>query len=291
MSLTKLKEFCIPEDGNAVVELLGKYQDGALIVAGGTFVHGLIARGLLTEVEALIDIHKLGLDYVKSDSNELRLGATTTFGQLLAAPEVQELPVLGAVKDALEYPPAQIKNIATIGGCIAASCPYFDVPISFLALDCIVKAQGPGGSREIRLEDFFSSLFENTLNADEFMTELIVPVSSSKSASAFIKLETNANDLAILNTAVSITMGDSGDCDDVRIFVGGGVGETPVRAITAENEIKGQTLNEDLITKAGQAALTDVDPMTDHRASSEYRTAMTKVLVERSLRQALSRLN
>ena len=97
-------------------------------------------------------------------------------------------------------------NSATVGGSIAASCPFFDLPTSFLALDGAVRAHGPGGSRDIPMEAFFAGLFENCLAPDEFVTAITLPQPAAGSASAFIKLETNANDLAILNVAVALTL-------------------------------------------------------------------------------------
>ncbi|MGH8245826.1 MAG: FAD binding domain-containing protein, partial [Gammaproteobacteria bacterium] len=82
VSLPRLQEFFAPENGSALVELLQRFQGNALIVAGGTFVHGLSARGLLTEVEALIDIQRLGLSYIRSGSQGLAIGASTTFAAL-----------------------------------------------------------------------------------------------------------------------------------------------------------------------------------------------------------------
>lgn len=290
MSLNKLQEYYLPEDGNAVVELLARHQDGATIVAGGTFMHGLIARGLVTDVEVLIDISRLGLAYVRPEKDRLRIGATTTFIQLEDSPDICDNPAYGAIRDALDYPPPQIKNSATIGGCVSASCPFFDLPVSFLALDGVVHARGQGKSRDIPLADFFAGLFENSLEQGEFMTELSLPVLPAKSASAFLKLETNANDLAILNAAALVSVDKSGKCTHARVFVGGGVGEVPARATSAEAALLGKTLTQELCAAAGQAAKSDVEPLSDHRASAEYRKAMTGVLVERVLKQTLNRL-
>jgi len=290
VSLPKLQEFCTPENDSALVALLQRFQGNALIIGGGTFVHGLSARGLLTEVEALIDIQRLGLGYVKPGPQGLAIGATTTFAQVETQPQILDDPRNGALKDSLRYPPVQIKNTATFGGCVAASCPYFDVPVALLAMDASVKAQGPAGQRMIRLEEFFTGLFANALQQGEFVKELIVPTAPAKSASAFIKLETNANDLAILNAAVFLSVDAAGKCSDARVFIGGGVGETPVRARSAEAVLRGKTPSEEIFAQAGTAAQSDVDPMTDHRASAAYRRAMTRVLVERSLKLAADRL-
>jgi carbon-monoxide dehydrogenase medium subunit len=290
VSLSKLQEYYLPEDSNSVVELLGKHQGGAMIVAGGTFIHGLIARGLVTDVEALIDVSRLGLNYVRKDQAHLKIGATTTFTQLDASAELLDHGFCAAIKDALEYPPTQVKNSATIGGCISASCPFFDLPVAFLALSGIVSAHGKAKVRDIPLTDFFPGLFENALEEQEFLSELKIPIPAGKSASAFIKLETNANDLAILNTAVWVGLDNSGKCESSRVYVGGGVGEAPVRAVSAEAALQGKTLTPESCIAAGQAARSDMDPLSDHRASAEYRKAMTGVLVERALKQTLNRL-
>ena len=289
MALTSVESFHSPTEAAAVVQLLQRHEDSALIVAGGTFLHGLAARGLLTGIEALIDIQGLGLDNIVADPDNLVIGATTRLAQLEASEQIQQEAWLGAVKDAICYPPVQIMNAATVGGSIASACPLFDLPTSFLALNGAVEAHGPDGGRDIPLEAFFSGLFENSLAPAEFVTAIRLPVPPPKSASAFIKLETNANDLAIVNAAVSVTLDDADRCEQARVFIGGGTGETPARAGSAENLLAGAVLDGDTLTAAGEAAQGDVDPISDHRASREYRTHMAGVLVEKALRKAVTR--
>lgn len=289
MALTSVETYHNPENEAAVVQLLQKYEDSALIVAGGTFLHGLAARGLLSGVEALIDIQNLELNYITTNSDGVVIGATTRFVQLEENESIGQEPWLGAVKDAISYPPVQIMNAATVGGSIAASCPFFDLPTSFLALDGAVRAHGPGGSRDIPMEAFFAGLFENCLAPDEFVTAITLPQPALDSASAFIKLETNANDLAILNAAVALTLDGSNRCSQARVFVGGGVGETPARAGSAEQVLTGAVIDDETIDKAARAAKSDVDPISDHRASAEYRAEIARVLVARALRKAAGR--
>lgn len=290
MSLSKLKEFLSPEDRNETVELLEKYGNRAVILAGGTFIHGLAARGLLTEIEAIINIQKLQLNFIKSGRDGLAIGAMTTFAQLEKARKVQNMTWLGAVKDALQYPPVQIKNMATVGGSVASSFPLFDLPVAFMALDGVVKSLGPGGPREIRLEKFFLDYFENALERNEFLTELLLPALALKSSSAFVKLQTNANDLALLNVGVRLTVDASGRCEEARVVVGGGVGKVPVRAVTAEKLLEGERFTDELLTTAGQAVSSELKPLSDHRASSQYRSAVAKVLATRTLSRAVARL-
>ena len=289
MALTGVASFHSPTDAAAVVQLLQRHEDGALLVAGGTFLHGLAARGLLTGIEALIDIQGLGLDNIASDPDNLVIGATTRLAQLAASEQIQREAWLGAVKDAIHYPPVQIMNAATVGGSVASACPLFDLPTGFLALNGVVQAHGPDGGRDIPLEAFFSGLFENGLAPAEFVTAVRLPVPPPNSASAFIKLETNANDLAIVNAAVAVTLDDAGRCGQARVFIGGGTGETPARAGAAEDLLAGAVLDDATLTAAGEAARGEVDPISDHRASKAYRTHMAGVLVEQALRKAVTR--
>lgn len=291
MSLTSVKEYFTPDSKEEVLELLETYGDGALIVAGGSFVHGLDARDLLTGIEALIDIQNLGLKQVTSDSSGLSVGAMVTFSELQQVKEIQNSAALGAVRDALNYPPTQIRNVATVGGNLAAACPYFDLPTAIMCVGGVVQAQGSGGSREIELQDFFFGLFQSTLKQGEFVTGLFLPRLPTRSSSAFIKLETNANDLAIVNVAVRVSLDESGVCRQARVVIGGGVAETPVRAVTSEDLLQGEKISDESLQRAAIAAASNLQPMSDHRASAAYRSEMVKVLTERSLRRAVERLN
>jgi CO/xanthine dehydrogenase FAD-binding subunit len=286
-----LENYFLPGSGREVVELLQEHGERAMILAGGSFVHGLAARDLLLGIDVFIDIQKLGLADIVAGPEGLQIGAMTRFAELKKAPEIQDDPCWGAVKDALDYPPVQIMNAATVGGSIAAVCPYFDLPTAFLAISGKVTVEGKVGPREISLDDFSTSLFESSLGPDEFLTGLTLPRPAPGSVGAFIKLETNANDLAIVNVAVQIDIDDSGVCQAARVALGGGVNEIPLRSVSAEKLLEGKKLTDALLKEAGRAVPADISPMADHRASAEYRSAMARVLTERALHRAIARLN
>lgn len=283
-------DFCLPESGDEVVGLLEQYGDGALIVGGGTFIHGLDARGLLADVTALIDIQKLGLGTIESGPEGMRIGATTTCAVLAHEPAVRDEPWLGAVRDALEYLPPQVENAATVGGCIATACALFDLPVALTALDAEVAARGSEGTRWIGLPAFFTGMFESSLARTEFLEQVRLPQPPSRTASACTKLAGNANDLAIVNAAVRVTLDESGACSDARVVLGGGVGATLVRSPAAEQVMRGATLGDETLRAAGTAAAGEIEPLSDHRASGAYRKTVAAVLVRRALERALTRL-
>ena len=290
MTLPDLSDYFIPKQQSELIELLQRFGENAMIVAGGTFVHGLEARSLLPEVKALIDIGGLGLNGIATDSSGVFLGATATLAELKQADFVQDDPAFGAIKDAVGYPPLQIQNVGTVGGCLAASAPLYDVPATLLVLDGTAHVMGAGGERQIALTDFFIGLFENALQPDEFITEVRLPAQVARTTSAFMKLETNANDLAIINVAVRFTLDEAGLCRDSRIVIGGGIGESYVRAGSAESELNGTKPGDDLFKVASTAVATDIDPVTDHRGSEEYRRYMAVTYTRRALGRALERL-
>lgn len=289
MALTKLEGFFRPETVRETAKLLYQHQDKAMVIGGGTFIHGLVARGLVTEVEYLIDIGRLGLDQISINNKMISFGASVSFDAIESDAEIASSAFLGAINDAVAYPPPQIKYAATIGGCVAASCPFLDLPIALLALDASVTAQGRFFKRKIAFEEFFVSLFDNSLKEGEFITGITLPQVSHPTASAFQKLETNANDLAILNVALRVSLED-GNCVDSRAFIGGGVGEVPFRSRDLEAALDGKPLTRELVNSAAAIARQNFEPLSDHRASCKYRQAMAEVLARLCLEQVAERL-
>lgn len=290
MTLPNLRDYHQPGTVEEAIALLQQFGDGAVLVAGGSFVHGLEVRGLLDGVTALIDLQRLGLRGIHRDGDTLQVGATTTLAELQADDLVRASPAFGAVRDALNCPPRQIRNVGTVGGSVAASAPLYDLPAALLALGGSVRAMGPKGPRELPLDGFFRGLFENALESGEIITSVAVGVPPEPTGSAFLKLETNANDLAILSVAARVTLDGAGLCREARVVLGGGVGETYVRASGAEAALIGRRVDAAAIAAAGEAVTQDFEPVVDHRGSAKYRRHMAGVYLRRALASAVSRL-
>lgn len=289
MALPELKEFCRPQSAAELSGVFATYEDSALLVAGGTFLHGLEARGLLSGVQALVDLRRMGLDALSGDDRGWHVGATVNFSQLGKIADIDS-PAFGALKDALACPPPQVRHMATIGGSIAASVPFFDVPAALLALDAVVTATAGAQSRELPLPDVYAGVFVNTLEAGEYISSVFLPRPGAGTTSAYLKLETNANDLALVGAAVRLTVDASQRISDARVVLGGGLNEVHIRSSAAEAVLNGATAGTDTFERAAQAIEADMQPMADHRCSAEYRGAMGKVFVRRALQRAIDRL-
>lgn len=290
MELVDLESFYSPGTSHEASQYLRGNDGTKMVLGGGTFVHGLIARGLLTHITHLVDLTSLDLSWIKSDASQVLLGATTTLQVIADQIPPTDLPWLGGVSDAMKYPPAQIRNSATLGGNVSSGCPFFDLPVVLISLGAFVHISGSNGERELPISELYVSLFQTSLSSEEFVTQIRIPRPPIVTASSYEKLETNANDLALISTGVSLSLSDDGRISHISIVAGGGIGEVPVRCSESEKKLLGKRPDDTSIGECADAAKQEVEPIGDHRASASYRKQMIKVLVDRNVRRALTRL-
>ena len=177
--------------------------------------------------------------------------------------------------------------MATVGGALAHADPNQDPPVTLLALGARVEIRGAGGRRELSLGEFFRDYYETALVPGELVTAVTVPLLSASSGATFLKfLPRSADDYATVAVAATVALEPDGErCREARIALGS-VGVTPLRARVAEALLSGQRLGESVLRAVGEAAKGEVDPLSDHRGSAEYKREMTAVMVGRALTQA-----
>jgi len=144
---------------------------------------------------------------------------------------------------------------------------------------------GPRGKREIPLEEVFASAHKSSLQ-DELLLEVRFPVPSPSARTAFEKVARNKSDIATINAAVLLEM-EKKVCRKARIVLGA-VAPTPIRVTEAERYLEGKEPTKENVEAASDLAPAAASPITDHRASAEYRRHMSKVLVKRVLLRAAS---
>ncbi len=289
----KPKSYLVPKDEGELSKILKEYGETARIIAGGTGIYEIAHRGLLSDIEALVDIRDLGLSYVKRESAYLRIGAATTMTTLFHSQELKKEKKFQAIVDALgAIQPLQVKNVATIAGAVCTALPFFDLPVALLSLNAKVKT-GPQDKTKA-LSDFIKGYFAIDLEPGEFVSEIEIPTKDlENSASAFQKFAITHDDWALINCGVSISL-DKGNnkVANSTIIFGGGVGEKPVRATSVEKAIEGMKIKEDeskfkeIFEREIQK---DLEPISDIRSSAEYRMRLAKVIGRRTLLQAANR--
>ena len=271
------------------VSTLAARNGAAKLLAGGTDLLPALKEELLVP-DYLVDIKALpGLDSIRYDEEGLRLGALVTIRAVETSSLIQgsrPFDVLAQAAGTLGS--VQVRNRATIGGNLCNASPSADMAPALLALGATLHLQGPAGTRSVSIEEFFTGPGETVLGPDELLTEVRVPKPlGSKLGGVYLKHTPRAAmDLAVVGVAavVSVAPGDA-TCAEIRIGLGG-VAPTPVRARQAEAVLRGKRLDDTLVETASKLAADDCSPISDVRASAEYRRAMVAVLTERAIRQA-----
>jgi carbon-monoxide dehydrogenase medium subunit len=256
------------------------------ILAGGTDLIAAMKerRG---KHPALLDIKSVPeLTGIHTENGSLCLGATANTRAIAASPLVRErFPMLA---QALKFLGSmQIGNRATIGGNLCNASPAADGAPPLLALGASVKLIGKAGVRWVPLDDFFVAPNKTVMDC-ELLSEVRIPAGASNGRGVFHKLGArNApEDICIVSAAVyAVPDADKKAWQEVRIALGA-VAPTPIRARYAEERIQGQPIDGNIAEEAAQiAAHKDAQPITDIRASADYRRALVGVLVKRALEQ------
>ena len=156
-----------------------------------------------------------------------------------------------------------------------------------LAYNATVVAKGPNGERTIDIDDFFTGLFENAMADDEILTEIRIPKPAANSGGAYTKLERKVGDYAISAAAVQLRL-DGDKVVEARIGLTN-VSAVPMRAKSAETELTGKSVSDSTVEAAGTAAAAECDPSPDLRGGVDYKRDITRVMVKRSIQQAVAR--
>jgi xanthine dehydrogenase small subunit len=217
------------------------------------------------------------LQEIKSTASGLEIGAAVTytdaFQALAAYDESMEetLRRLGSV---------QIRNLGTIGGNIANGSPIGDGMPPLIALDAKIFLRNQNTARLVNLEDYFIDYGMQDRKAGEFVEKILVPAKAKNVLFKVYKISKRFDqDISAVCGAFALTM-EGKKITAARIAYGGMAG-TPKRAAAMEKALTGKEWTEET-AKAGMAALDkDFQPMSDMRASKEYRGDAAKNLLYR----------
>jgi carbon-monoxide dehydrogenase medium subunit len=150
-----------------------------------------------------------------------------------------------------------------------------------------VKVVGSDGERTVPLENFFTGPGQTVLQTGELMIEIQVPAMAPNSRGIYLKHTTRGTvNPAIVGAAVIVAM-DGERCKEIKLVLGA-VAPTPIRAKKAEEMLRGKEIDDTLIEKAAQAASDESSPITDVRASADYRKEMVKVFTRYALRNGIT---
>jgi carbon-monoxide dehydrogenase medium subunit len=269
------------------LRLLSRKED-VKVLAGGTdlVVDMKIGR---YRPKTVIDISGIkDLRYIVDEGDKVRIGALTRMQDIVESPVIREkLPVLAEAVSMLGS--WQIRNMATVGGNLCNASPAADSAPPLLVHEARIKLASIEGTREIPITEFFVGPRKTAMYKTELLQEVIVPYDADFAKFySYVKLgRRNAFTLSVVAVATVLKVRD-GVFEDVRISLNA-VAPTPVRARSVESFLKGREVGGEAIEKASELVLNDISPISDVRASAEYRKHASKVLVKDTLLKALEK--
>lgn len=279
--------FVSPSSSEEATSILKQAGSKARILAGGTTFYEMAKRGMMPEVDQILDLSKLNLEYTKTNYDSYSIGAMTILTDLLKSGIGQE-PGLEALDDFLtKFTPIQIRNLATVGGELCAGVPFLDLPVVALAFDAQFKVLGSNGARTIPAESFFLDYFLVELKRGEYLAELVLPKQKQRTSSAFTNLKRTATDLSLVNVAAKITLGGDEKIEQVNIGLGG-MGSIPLRAHEIEEALIGKKADK-LELDPALKSIEVLSPIGLVHASPWYKKETCKVLVRDALQLAIKR--
>ncbi|CAA7601138.1 CO dehydrogenase flavoprotein C-terminal domain [Acididesulfobacillus acetoxydans] len=284
-------EYLAPETLAEALALLARYGERAKILAGGTDLL-VIMKDRLLKPEVLVDISRL-----QELQGIRRLpGEGMVIGAAAKVDEVQQTAAIRAQWRALaeatdELGSVQVRGMATLGGNSCHASPAAETPPALVALGAKVTLAGSAGEREILLEHFILGNRKTALREGEILVRFFLPEPLSRGASVYLcQGIRGAMEIDLLNAAVYLVLEpDLETCAQARIVLGA-VAPAPFRAEKAEMYLTGGKLGDKMIKETARLAAAQASPITDIRASAEYRRQVVEVLVRRAVTKAYERV-
>ena len=277
----KVEAFYRPANVREALRLLHSGKGHARVVAGGT---DIVVDGD-DSVRFLIDITHAGLSYIRRRGAGQVIGATTTMAELEESDVIQALAGGLLCRAARSCGSVPVRNLATLGGNMANGSPAADMATPLLVLDAAVVMVDARGRRKLPLAEYLAG-GRAARDAKSLLVEIVVPDPPDGTGCrwSFQKLGRTAVDISLVNVSAGLQLDSRRRVKWARIALGS-VAPNPMRAPGAEQRMTGRTLDRALLAEIGAAVAREVSPISDARASAEYRREICSVLTRRALEE------
>jgi CO/xanthine dehydrogenase FAD-binding subunit len=284
-------EYHAPTSIAKALALMTRYKNTAQFIAGGTDLLPALKKRELTPRYLVSLANIAALKGITADKKGgVKIGALTTLAEIERSDIIKKQ--LLPLRDAVEVmASAQIRSLATIGGNLCSAVPSADTAPPLICLNASLNLVGPRGQRTVPVEAFFTGPKETVCRANEILTAIIIPKPETPSGGCYLKLmRRHAMDLALVGVAAYLKMDRANKvCTEARIALGA-VAPTPIRVPEVEALLVNRAIDAKLLTEAARVAGMQCQPISDIRASQEYRCSMVEVLTRRALIEAYRRI-
>lgn len=265
--------------------LLAQYGKKSKILAGGTDLANMLKQGFPVP-EMMIDIKGIEeLDSITHDGNTLFIGSLVTFSSIIKSAIIHDK--FNILWDAAHLVASNgIRNRATMVGNICSAVACMDSAAPLLVHDAVIHLKSATAERQLPVNQWFVDNRKTAIKDDELVTGVSIELPAQKYAGAYQKLmRYSGEDLSQANVGV-LALADG----TFRVAFGS-VGPTPKRSPKIEHFLNGKDITDAVLDEAKAMIETVIAPITDVRATKEYRMHMTKVMFGRAMKEAMDKLS
>lgn len=284
-------EYHAPQSLDEAIALLRDRGEAARPIAGGTdiVVQMKEARTRFAYPQTVVSLTRVpelrGIEF--SADTGLRLGAATSMAEIAESPVIRER-YLALAEGAGVVGSLQTMNMGTIGGNVCNAAPSADTAPALLTFEAEAVIVGPTGRRSMPIAEFFRGPGLTALQPGELLAELRLPASPANTGSSYERHTPRKQmDIAVVGVGVVLTL--NGDTIERARVSLGAVSPTPIRAPRAEATLEGEPATDETFARAAEAAAAECSPITDIRASEEFRRHLATTLTLRQLQRAAQR--
>jgi CO/xanthine dehydrogenase FAD-binding subunit len=271
-----------------VEEALAVLAGGARAVAGGTDLVVGARQGKAPLPESLVAIDRLDeLRGIDERGDAVRLGALVTHAEIAASATVCER--LKALADASAIVGSHATRAqGTLGGNLMNASPAMETGGPLICFGATATLRSAESSRDVAVENLFSGPGQTVAAPGELLTEVVVPMPAPATGSCYLRLEYRRQmEIAVVGVTAVVTL-EAGIISVARVAITA-LAPTIRRAPEAETALVGSDGDSGAVASAARAAATTAAPISDVRASEQYRRAMAEVIARRAIEAALAR--
>jgi carbon-monoxide dehydrogenase medium subunit len=281
-------QYHAPETVESAVSALAAANGHGKILAGGTDLLVQLRAGRTSPAQ-IIDIKNIAeMRAIQVEPNCIRIGAAVSGAELGERPDI--IAHWPGVVEAFELiGSTQIQGRATMGGNLCNASPAADSVPALIAAGAVCVVAGPGGRREVPVEEIMTGPGRTSLQQGEMVCEFVLPLRQPLSADAYLRfIPRTEMDIAVVGAGVALALDAQGKCIAARVGLGA-VAPRPLLVAQAADALIGTSVDEAALQAAGAAASAACQPIDDKRGTVAYRTEVAGVLVRRAAAIALQR--
>jgi carbon-monoxide dehydrogenase medium subunit len=280
--------YAVPSTVEEAVRALAGASGLAKVLSGGTDLLVQLRSGRVSP-DLIVDTKKIpGISGIRERDGGFVIGAATP-GAAIGECEALQRAWPGVVEAANLIGSTQIQGRASLAGNLCNASPAADSVPALIAARATCVVAGANGRRELPVESIVTGPGRTSLGRDEFIIEFHLPRRPPRSADAYLRfIPRTEMDIAVVGTAVSVTLDSAGVCTDARVVLGA-VAPTAVLVPDAAAALIGHAVDATALAGLDQAARRACKPIDDKRGTIEYRTKVAGVLARRAATTAYER--